>query len=64
MNPSNRNRIQDAAADTSADPLLIYIVLALLTVLGVLQIDIHRDALLRLGLDMSHEQIDTRFFGP
>ncbi|WP_089174970.1 hypothetical protein [Bosea sp. AS-1] len=63
MNPSDRNRNQHSAADTSADPLLIYIALALLTVLCILQIDIHRDALLRLGVS-SQEQIDTRFFGP
>ncbi|WP_449256205.1 hypothetical protein [Bosea sp. (in: a-proteobacteria)] len=46
------------------DPHLVYAVIALLLVFGILQVDIHRDALLKLGVMIGHEQLDSRFLGP
>lgn len=64
MYKSDRNRIRRPAAATQADPHLVLIAIALLTVFSILQIDLHRDALVKLGVMISHEQMDARFLGP
>ncbi len=64
MHSLNRNRMQRRAAAAPADPHLVYAVVALLLVFGILQVDIHRDALLKLGVMIGHEQMDPRFLAP
>lgn len=64
MHRFSRNRMQRRAVAAPTDPHLVYAVIALLLVFGILQVDIHRDALLKLGVMIGHEQLDSRFLGP
>jgi hypothetical protein len=46
------------------DPIALYVALALLTLLGILEADIHRDTLETIGVVVNSELVDQRFLGP
>jgi hypothetical protein len=46
------------------DPIALYVALALLTLVGILEADIHRDALEAVGVVVNSELVDQRFLGP
>lgn len=53
-----------AAADTSAHPLLIFLFMSLVTVLGIVEADLHRDSLSGFHMVVRGESVDGRFLGP
>ena len=59
-----RKAAQRDATNSSASPLLIYIVAALFLVLSILVIDLHRDELRALGLVGGAERINPVFMSP
>jgi hypothetical protein len=50
--------------ETSASPILIFTATALLLVLAILEIDLHRDELRALGLIVGEESLALSLAGP
>jgi len=64
MRKTSRARTKCVAAEASANPVLLYIALSLLTLLGILEADLHRDTLKGWGVSINSEFVDSRFVGP
>jgi len=64
MRKASRARAKCVPAETSVNPLLLYIALSLLTVLGIVEADLHRDTLKGWGVVINSEFVDSRFVGP
>lgn len=64
MRKTSRARAKCVATEASANPLLLYIALSLLTVLGIVEADLHRDTLKGWGVVINSEFVDSRFVGP
>ncbi|WP_298277647.1 hypothetical protein [uncultured Bradyrhizobium sp.] len=60
MRKVSRARAKCVSAEASANPVLLYIALSLLTVLGIVEADLHRDTLKQLGIVINSELIDSR----
>jgi hypothetical protein len=50
--------------EISASPILIFVAVALLLILVIMEIDLHRDELRALGLVFGEEGIVSSFAGP
>lgn len=61
---NRRSRCVAVTADRSARPLLVFLVASLMTVLGIVAADIHRDMLRSHHVVISGESVDGHFFGP
>jgi len=59
----HRAAARRGSADTSASPLLIFIVIFLFLMLSIFEIDLHRDELRALGL-VGELQIDSAMMAP
>lgn len=64
MRKASRARAKCVPAEASANPFLLYIALSLLTVLGIVEADLHRDTLKAWGVVINSEFVDSRFVGP
>jgi hypothetical protein len=63
---STRNRISahEETNGTSTSPILTFTAIALFLILGIVEIDLHRDELKALGLVSSEERIQPIVAGP
>jgi hypothetical protein len=63
---STRSRISahGETTGTSASPILTFTAIALVLILGIVEIDLHRDELKALGLVSSEERIQPIVAGP
>jgi hypothetical protein len=59
----HRGAAQRGSADTSASPLLIFVVILLLLMLSIFAIDLHRDELRALGF-VGELRIEPALMGP
>lgn len=64
MRKVNRARATCVSAQSSANPVLLFTALLLLTVLGIVEADLHRDPLKELGVVINSEVNASPFFGP
>jgi hypothetical protein len=60
----SRRSAQGTMIETSASPILTFTATALLLVLAILEIDLHRDELRALGLIVGEESLALSLAGP
>lgn len=59
-----RKSWQDSKTETSASPILVFVAVALLLILAILEIDLHSNELRAIGLISSEKGADPVFVGP
>jgi hypothetical protein len=59
-----RSRCIAATADRSAHPLLVFFFVSLITVLALIEADLHRETLKSFHVVVSGESVDGSFLGP
>ncbi|CAM5459232.1 hypothetical protein AFEL58S_02945 [Afipia felis] len=64
MRRMRRKAIGFNAGDTSASPMLVYIVMLLLGLLAIKEIDLHREGLHAVGMVIHGDGFDPKFAGP
>jgi hypothetical protein len=60
----SRSSAHGETTGTSASPILTFTAIALFLILGIIEIDLHRDELRALGLVSSEERIQPIVAGP